>query len=402
MNSNLLKAKLQSTTMLHRTWLAIAFLLLASVGNASTQNQPDSKSQSFQQLAQRAVAAVRAGHTSEADRLFHRAVALHPDWAEGWWFIGTTAYDAGDFANARNAFLHFVSVEKKQPGPGFGMLGLCEFQLHHYKLAREAMEHGRMLGLGDNWDFNQDVLFHDAIVYTLLGEPAVALQRLTLVASRLAAAHPKHPVDSVLNNAPLINAFGLAALRIHELPSSIHPDQAALVQQAGNAQALVALQELDQAGAAMKNIVALYPSHPGVHYMYGVYLLKANPPLAIHQFELELKVSPSSVAPRIQLAFAYLSAGKYQLGLKYAQQAITLGPNNFVAHVVCGRLWLDMGKTDKAIAQLQTAVKLAPTSPDARFALARALTAAGKNKEAAHQRAEFLRLRKLANAASKQ
>jgi len=62
--------------------------------------------------------------------------------------------------------------------------------------------------------------------------------------------------------------------------------------------------------------------------------------------------------------------------LKYAKEAVGLAPNNFVAHVACGRLWLETGKTDSAMEELRLAVKLAPGSPDAHFALSRALTAA--------------------------
>lgn len=340
---------------------------------------------------------MQAGHTAQAIHLFQRGVALRPNWPEGWWFIGTMSYDAGKFTTAKNAFQHFVSVEHQEPGPGYGMLGLCEFQLHHYRLSLDALEHGRVLGLGQNWDFTQTVLYHAGILYTFFGEPAVGLQRLTLVANRLAAAHSKHPNDAVLNNTALISALGLGALRMRILPSQISDKEAPLVQQAGNAQALIALQERGQAGVELKRIVALYPSHPGVHYMYGVYLLKVDPPSAIAQFKREIEISPSSSAARIQLAFQYLRNADYHQGLKYAQQAIALAPKNFVAHVVCGKLWLGLGNKTQALAQLKTAVKLSPDSSDARFAYATALAEAGKTTEAAHQRKEFERLRKLEN-----
>ncbi len=135
--------------------------------------------------------------------------------------------------------------------------------------------------------------------------------------------------------------------------------------------------------------------------MYGVYLLKEHPPLAINEFRREIEVSPSHDAARIQLALEFLRTGEYEQGLKYAREAVGLAPGNFVAHVACGRLWLELGKTDRALEELRTAVKLAPGSPDAHFALSQALSASGRNREARHERAEFERLKALAEAADR-
>ena len=395
MNWKRLKAIPKFSTTIRDALVVTAILLMASFANASVALPQQNQSASFAQLAHRAETAMQAGHTAEATRLFRRAVTLRPNWPEGWWFIGTMSFDAGKFTAAKDAFVHFVSVEHKQAGPGFGMLGLCEFQLHHYRLSLNALERGRVLGLGENWDFTQTVLYHAGILYTFFGEPAVGLQRLTLAANRLAAAHSKDPTHAVLNNTALINAFGLGALRMRKLPSQISDSEAPLVQQAGNAQALIALQERAKAGVELKKIAALYPSHPGVHYMYGVYLLRVDPPAAIAQFKREIEISPSSSAARIQLAFEYLRTAQYQQGIKYAQKAVALAPKNFVARVVCGKLWLGLGKTQQALVQLKTAVRLSPDSPDARFAYATALAQAGKTAEATHQRQEFERLRKL-------
>ena len=78
-----------------------------------------------------------------------------------------------------------------------------------------------------------------------------------------------------------------------------------------------------------------------------------------------------------------------------------MAPENFVAHIACGRLWLALGKTDRALQELRTAVKLAPGSPDVHFALSQALSEAGRNGEAARERAEFERLKALTDAAER-
>ncbi len=358
-------------------------------------------SESFESLARQAQAEMDAGRLTEAIQLYARATKVKPSWAEGWWHLGTLCFDSSRFAEARDAFMHFVAVEKTQPGPGFGMLGLSEFHLKHYPEALTALEHGWKLGLGSNPSFTHMVLFHIGILRTRMDEPEIALERLTLLNNQIAAAHPESPKDAVLSDADLINALGIAALRIPKLPSEIPVSQSSIIQEAGHAQALIALQEGVAAEAALKQLVADHPSEPGVHYMYGVFLLKERPPLAVDEFRREIEVSPKNAAAHIQLALEFLRTGDYEEGLKYAKEAVALAPRNFVGRVAYGRLWLAVGKTEPALQELRTAVKLAPGSPDAHFALSRALSEAGHTAEAAHERAEFERLQALSEAAQR-
>src|SRR5690348_15141050 len=194
-----------------------------AVRNQTTDNTRarDANPESFERLAERAQAAMDAERVPEAIRLYDHAIRLRPDWPEGWWHLGTLLFDAGRFREARDAFAHFASIERKQPGPGFAMLGLSEFQLKHYSRALQALERGRKLGLGTNPDFVRSVLFHDGITNARLGKPEIALLRLTLAANQIASAHPEAPEDAVLADLKLLDAFGIAALRIPKLPSDL-------------------------------------------------------------------------------------------------------------------------------------------------------------------------------------
>ena len=368
---------------------------------ANEQSQGNANREPFEKLAARARAALDADQIPEAIRLYDRATKLRPNWSEGWWHLGTLLFDAQRFQEARDAFAHFVLAERKQPGPGFAMLGLSEFQLTHYAKALAALETSVKLGVGTDLTFVQDVLLHDGILNTKFGKPEIALRRLTLSANQIAAANPQAPKDAVFADLKLLDAFGIAALRIPKLPSNLTAEQVPLVRQAGRAQALIALQDRVAAETEFKQLLALYASQPGVNYMYGVFLLKEHPPLAVDEFRREIEVSPSDAAPRIQLALELLRTGDYEQGLMYAKEAVGLAPENFVAHVACGRLWQEMGKTDRALQELRIAVKLAPSSPDAHFALSRALSEAGHDGEAARERTEFERLKALADVANR-
>jgi tetratricopeptide (TPR) repeat protein len=389
--------------------LALAACALLCAAPPANAQQPDgataqagAASQSFDQLVARAQAAMDANQTEEAISLYERAVALQPTFSQGWWELGTTFFDEGQIAKAHDAFLHFVSVEHRQPGPGFGMLGLTEFELKDYQKAIIAFERGRHLGLGDNNGFIERVYYEDGVASNYLGEHEIALARLKYAAEKIAYENHDAPKDAVLANTDLIDAFGLAALQIPKLPSEIPADKKEMIREAGNAQAMFAMQDQVTAGQELKQFVALYPNEPGVHYMYGVFLLKEDRASAISQFQREIEIAPKYLPAYIQIALEDLKNGDYQEGLKFAQKAIALAPGNFVAHVACGRLWLDLNNTDSALKELRLAVKLSPSSPDAHFALSRALFRAGNKPEAAKEQAEFERLKALADAADRE
>ncbi|MGB6725109.1 MAG: tetratricopeptide repeat protein [Terracidiphilus sp.] len=374
----------------------------AASPQSSPPPQSGAASKSFDELAARAQAAMDANQTDEAINLYEQAVTLRPSWSEGWWDLGTTFFDQGQIPKAHDAFLHFVSVEHRQPGPGFGMLGLTEFELKDYQKAVIAFERGRRLGLGDNQGFIERVYYEDGVSNNHLGQPEVAVARLKFAAETIAYDHRDDPKNAVLSNTDLIDALGLAALHIPSLPGEIPADKRDLVREAGNAQAMISMQDQVTAGEELKQLVALYPSQPGVHYMYAVYLLKADPASAVAEFMHEIEVAPKDTPAYIQIALEDLKNGNYQEGLKYAQKAIALAPANFITHVACGRLWLDLNNTDKALQELRIAVKLSPNSPDAHFALSRALFRAGKKPEAAQEQATFERLKALADAADRE
>lgn len=385
--------------------MAAAVLIAAGIlvyGQQGASHRPTAAPpQNFDKLAAEAEAATEANRAEEAIELYRKAVALRPNWSEGWWNLGTLSYDSGKIPEAHDAFLRFVTVEQRQPGPGFGMLGITEYELKNYPQALIAMERGLHFGVGGNSEFAQHVLFLDGILQNLLSKPEIALLRFKQVANQIAAVHAEGSKEAVLADSALLDAFGLAALRMRMLPAQIPENRVSLVREAGHAQVLIVLQHPGEAGAELKELVSRYENVPGVHYMYGVYLLRAQPLSAVEEFRQEIEVSPRDAAAYIQLAFQFLQGSDYQQGLKYGQQAVALAPEDFAAHVAYGRLLLELGDTKQALVELRKAVKLSPESPDAHFALSRALASAGQAHEATQEGTEFKRLKALADAADR-
>jgi len=83
-----------------------------------------------------------------------------------------------------------------------------------------------------------------------------------LAANQIAAENPDAPKDAVFADLKLLDAFGVAALRISNLPAKLPLEQLPMVRLAGRAQALIALQDRVAAETELKQLVALYASNP--------------------------------------------------------------------------------------------------------------------------------------------
>ncbi|MDR3718026.1 MAG: tetratricopeptide repeat protein [Bryobacteraceae bacterium] len=350
---------------------------------------------SFESLAQRASEARENDRLDEAIALYRKALALKPEWPEGLWHLGTLEYDEDRLSPARDLFESFVALEPKA-GQGWAMLGLCEARLKHYPVALKALEHGRRLGLGPNRDFVRVVNFQTALLFNRQGFPDAAAKLLEGIAALVEGGGGVGGKKGlVLADKPLVDAIGLVALRYPLMPDEVPASKAALIHQAGLAQARLAVREYADAEPAFRELVAAYPNERGVHYMYGCLLLHGDSPEAAEEFKKELAIRPEDADSMVQLAFLYLRHGDYKQGIIYAEKAVTLVPGNFAAHMVFGSILLELEEFARALPELEKAVKLAPNSVDAHFALARGYAQSGREADARREQDEFQRLRAL-------
>lgn len=371
-------------------WSLVA-VVAATTAFAQTRRAPAQKSTArtsaaqFDQLAQRANAAREADKLEEAVALYVQALRLRPNWKEGWWYAGSMFYERDRYAEARDAFRNFVAIDQKF-GPAWSMLGLCEFQLRDYQAALASLRRGNTLGLGDNEELRLVARYHEAILHNRFGQFELAYDAM------LRAITPQNPAPD------LLIALGLTMLRLPLLPAEAPADKREVIFKAGRAAFLAATNRLPEAAQEYKDLVVAYPNEPGVHYAYGVFLLRDSPDAALAEFRRELELSPQHVAARLQIAFEYIKRGQHAQGLPFAEEAARLAPELFATHNALGRILLETGDVERAVKALETGVRLAPDSPEMHFALARAYARAGRQQDAARARAEFTRLDKLRRA----
>jgi tetratricopeptide (TPR) repeat protein len=343
---------------------------------------PTKSSPQFDQLVKEATAARQAEHWQDAVDLYTRIVKLRPDYAEGYWYQGTALYQLDKFQECRDSFRKVIRFSPKN-GSAHAFLGLCEFGLKNYDRALDQLMQSRFLGVADT-DLGGVARYHAGIIMTRIEQYSQALQTLGEFA-----------VEGN-DNPRIIEAMGIATLRMPMLPNEVPPDRREMVLMAGRGSYMMATRQTAAAGKAFEALVARYPETPNIHYAYAVYLLIEQPAKAIEEFKRELEIQPNDPESLMQIAYQNLKDSDPTSALPWAKQAVEAAPNVFAAHRALGEALVGTGEVEEGIAQLEIAINQAPDSPGTHFALAKAYQRAGRADDAAKERAEFVRLDRLA------
>jgi tetratricopeptide (TPR) repeat protein len=353
-------------------------LFLGAQAYSQVQETPPS----FEDVSQRAIAAMEAGELAKAVELFQQALDLRPYWVEGWWYRATLLYDQDRYAEAQDSFRRLLTLDEMN-GPGWALLGLSEYQIKEYDRALESLKIGMQLGLGQNAQMVYVVRYHMALLLNRFEEFEAAISIL----NKICLTHSENP--------KIIEAVGIAVLRLPFLPSELPPNLREAVLLAGRGGALWSTNQLDEAEKYYTQLADRYTEMPNVHYAVGVFSLQTNPDAALGEFQRELEISPDHLPARLQIAFEYIKRGEPEEGLPYAEEAASMKPDSFAARNALGRILLATGDAEGAVRELEKGAELAPESPQMHFALARAYTKVGRREDARRAREEFLRLDEL-------
>jgi tetratricopeptide (TPR) repeat protein len=364
---------------------AISVITLAAfLGAAADQKVPVAAPAAFDKVSQEATQAREQNRSEDAIPLYRQAVKLRPTWAEGWWFLGELLYDQNQYPEARDALRRLIGLDSNSSA-GFALLGLCEFETKEYDKSLNHIYQARRLGLGDDPQIRRVVLFHEMLLLTRLQQYESAMQVLVNVVKDGGAG------------ASVIEAAGLSGLRRPILPEDLPPSDKDLVERAGRAVCAMAGRDHATAEASFAELLATYPNSPNVHYLYGLFLAATDADAGLREYQKELELNPKHTAALASIALEYETRGELDTAISYARRAVEADPQYFGAHVVLGRLLVSAGEVEPGIKELETAKQQASDSPPVRFSLATAYAKAGRSVDAARERAEFLRLKKLAD-----
>lgn len=220
---------------------AFGFALFASVAMAEmgavtvAQPKPPPRKPSaaaaipgtFDRLVKAATEARQAERWEEAIKLYAQAVKLKPDYVEGYWYQGTGYYALENHTPCRDAFRKVVRRAPKN-GAAYAFLGLCEFGLKEYDRALQHLLQSRIHGVGDVPQLGSSARYHAALLMTRIEQYEQALETLGEFA------------NEGDDNPRVIEAMGLATLRMPLLPHEAPPDRREMILMGGRASFMMA------------------------------------------------------------------------------------------------------------------------------------------------------------------
>ena len=334
-------------------------------------------------VAEKAEQARLAGQFEEAIKLYQQGLRTNPKWSEGWYFLGTIYYERDQAKECVDAMGRFAKLEPKVSS-GFAVLGLCLFQATDYANSLAALTHAERLGLPRGEKLTDVASYHAALLYTKESNFERALQILNTFSNR----EPQDP--------KIVEAMGIAALRKPIFPTELAPEDREVVYRTGRAVLTAGNRRTPEAAKLLTEIIQDFPKMPNLHFVYGNLLVSADPDRGVAVLEEELAIQPNHLPTLVLLGLEYLRRNEWAKATEYGERATANSPLNFTGHVILGRALVESGADVKrGIKELERAKDLEPTSPQVRIALASAYAKDNRREDAATQRAEFLRLKKL-------
>ncbi len=334
---------------------------------------------SFEALSAKANAARAADRLDEAVALYRKAVALKPKWTEGWWALGTIQYERSEYRAAAEAFRQVVGLSPKAGTPR-AMLGLCEFELGQDASALRDIQEGRKIGIADDPQLRNVVLYHEGLLLDRLGSFRAARRVLRSLCW------------AGVQSNDVIRTLGLAALQIRDKDYRAAAADAEVVAQTGRADCLAGQKKNDEAREAYESLVREHSDFPNVHYAYGWFLLDTYKLEAgLSELRQEIKNQPNHVMARIEIAAALYKVDS-KAGLPYAEEAVKLDPGLPLAHYYLGLLLLDTDDYVRAIPELEMVQKAHPGEAKLYLALGSAYSRAGREEDAVRARTTFQKL----------
>jgi tetratricopeptide (TPR) repeat protein len=350
--------------LLVRRFVSVVTLIAAFGASAAT----------FEELAAQAAAAREANQLPQAIQLYQAALQLKPAWEEGWWFLGTLAYDSDQYEIGRQAFAEFVKLEDKAAS-GWAFLGLCESETGDYVHALEHVRRGLAIGTGLEPATEQVFRFHEALLLTRAGLFDQASPRFMPFVRR------------GVHDPTLIAGIGLTALREPLLPREIPAERRDLIAAAGQTVYLWMNGDTTKTGPAFQALLEGYPAAPGIHYLYATYLLSFRPAEeAVAELKHELEINPRNADARATLALLMVRAGASGAGLPFARQAAQDGPTSPMAQYCYGLILAGTGDLKQSIERLETAERLDPANVEYHMGLAGVYSRAGRHEDARRER----------------
>jgi len=366
----------------------MAFLLVSfALSRIAAQSSDD-----VERYAEQGQQALTQGHYAEAEQAFEKLRQLQPGVAEVHANLGLIYFEERKYDQAvialRQALKLKPSLQRSDT-----LLAISLSELSRYKEALPGLEKG--FHNSKDADTTRMCGLQLLRAYEGLQRDNQAVQ----VALELNRSYPSDPEVLYQSGKIFGNSAFLAMERLVKVaPNSVWRHQAA-------AEADESQGSYDAAMAEYRQVLALDPNRPGVHYRVGRTLLarshdKTSPEdvaAALAEFDQELQVDPSNANAAYEIGEIHRQAGRFEESQKFFALALKSYPDFEEAHTGLASVLISLKRPQDALVHLQKSVVLNPDDEVAWFRLAQVQRTLGNSSEQKKALAEFARLRQQFN-----
>jgi tetratricopeptide (TPR) repeat protein len=351
-----------------------------SVAQSVSAHGTQSHHQEIQQHLQKAAAALKANHPTEAIPEFKAIVALDPKNIDALGNLGVIYFFQGDYADAIPNLRAALDLK-----PGLwkieALLGIAEHRTGDSAAARTDLEKAFPNLTEKNVQIQTGMEMID--LYSSAGE----LDSAATVVSKLREVEPT-------DEALLYTAYRLYSDLAEESLLSLtvmNPKSARLHQAIAHELA----KRGDTAGAVenYREALKLDPNLPGLHFELAEMLSTQNTSDALAEAQSEYKaalaVNPSDAQAEVRLGDIAAKASDLDAAQAHYLKALEVQPNNADAGVGLAKVYSSMGQPEKAATLLEHAVQVDPTSSLAHFRLSGVYRQLGRTADAQHELEEY-------------
>jgi tetratricopeptide (TPR) repeat protein len=313
----------------------------------------------------------QAGRLQAAEQIYRQILAIRPDAADAWHFLGVIAHQMGK---------HEVAMEHIQRA--IGLKGNAdELNSLGITLAQEGMRDQAIVSFRRALQIEPDMArAHHNLGIALqenghLDEAVASYRRALELKPDYASAH-NYLGTALKDQGKLDEAVACYRRALELKPDSAesHVNLGAALKDQG---------KLDEAVACFHRALELNPDYAEAHSDLGAALTgqgKLGEAIACYRRALELK--PDLAAAHINLGAALNGLGKLDESLACYRRALELKPDFVEAHVNLGVALKDQGNLDEAAACYRRALELNPDCAEAHNNLGNVLEGMGKLDEA--------------------
>ena len=364
--------------------LRFRIVLCACLTASLSAQSSDIAVQRYSEQGQRALA---EGRYSEAEQAFEKLRELEPGVAEVHANLGLVYFEERKYEQALQALRQALKLKPGLPRTGT-FLAISLNELGQYGDALPGLETG----------FRQSA---DASLKRMCGLQLMRAysnlqqdSKAVAVALELNRLYPDDP-EVLYQTGKVYGNFAFLTMRkLSEVaPASVWRHQAL-------AEASESQEAYDTAIGEYRQVLALDPHRPGIHYRIGRTLLARSRQTtsgedaagALTEFERELEVNPTNASAAYEIGEAHRTAGQFQDAQRFFEQALKFYPDFEEAQLGLASALMSQQMPKSALSHLQKAIRLNSADEVAWYRLSQVQRSLGNTAEAQQAFAKFQQL----------